>query len=66
VIVDYLDRLSAWAATAPLDALPPAVRERACLVIADSLGVTVHGMQVPEMREFVERHLATRVRAAPR
>jgi len=58
VIVDYLDRLSAWAATAPLDALPPAVRERACLVIADSLGVTVHGMQVPEMRKFVERHLA--------
>ena len=45
--VDYLDRLSAWAATAPLDALPSAVRERACLVIADSLGVTVHGMQVP-------------------
>ena len=56
--VDYLDRLSAWAATTPLDALPRAVRERACLVIADSLGVTVHGMQVPEMREFVARHLA--------
>src|SRR5688572_32498831 len=56
--VDYLDRLSAWAATTALDALPRAVRERACLVIADSLGVTVHGMQVPEMRELVERHLA--------
>jgi 2-methylcitrate dehydratase PrpD len=56
--VDYLDRLAAWAVTTPLDALPPAVRERACLVIADSLGVTVHGMQVPEMREFVARHLA--------
>ena len=56
--VDYLDRLAAWAATTPLDALPPAVRERACLVIADSLGVTVHGMQVPEMRAFVARHLA--------
>ena len=56
--MDYLDRLSAWAATTPLDALPPAVRERACLVVADSLGVTAHGMQVPEMREFVARHLA--------
>jgi 2-methylcitrate dehydratase PrpD len=55
--VDYLDRLSAWAATTPLDALPPAVRDRACVVIADSLGVTVHGMQVPEMREFVARQL---------
>jgi 2-methylcitrate dehydratase PrpD len=56
--MDYLDRLAAWAATTPLDALPPAVRERACLVIADSLGVTAHGMQAPEMREFVVRHLA--------
>lgn len=54
----YLDRLSAWAATTPLDALPSAVRERACVVIADSLGVTAHGMQTPEMREFVARQLA--------
>ena len=56
--VDYLDRLSAWAVTAELDALPLAVRERACLVIADSIGVTVHGMQTPEMHELVARHLA--------
>ncbi|PWU24748.1 MAG: 2-methylcitrate dehydratase [Candidatus Rokuibacteriota bacterium] len=56
--VDYLDRLSTWAATTPLEVLPAAVRERACLVIADSLGVTAHGMQAPEMREFVARHLA--------
>jgi 2-methylcitrate dehydratase PrpD len=56
--VDYLDRLGTWAAITPVDALPPAVRERACLVIADSLGVTAHGMQAPEMREFVARHLA--------
>ncbi|MGH7332442.1 MAG: MmgE/PrpD family protein [Candidatus Rokuibacteriota bacterium] len=56
--MDYLDRLAAWAATTPPEALPPAVRERAGLVIADSLGVTAHGMQVPEMREFVARHLA--------
>ena len=55
---DYLDRLAGWAATTPLDALPAAVRERACLVIADSLGVTVHGMQTAEMREFVARQLA--------
>ena len=34
------------------------MRERGCLVIADSLGVTAHGMQAPEMREFVARHLA--------
>jgi 2-methylcitrate dehydratase PrpD len=56
--VDYLDRLSAWAVATPLDALPQAVRERACVVIADSIGVTVHGMQTPEMRELVTRHLA--------
>jgi 2-methylcitrate dehydratase PrpD len=56
--VDYLDRLAAWAATTPFDALPVAVRERAAVVIADSLGVTVHGMQVPEMRALVARHLA--------
>jgi 2-methylcitrate dehydratase PrpD len=56
--VDYLDRLSVWAATTPLDDLPKAVRERACLVIADSLGVTAHGMQTPEMRELVARQLA--------
>ena len=55
---DYLDRLAAWAATTPIDALPVPVRERACLVIADSLGVTAHGMQTPEMRKFVARHLA--------
>jgi 2-methylcitrate dehydratase PrpD len=56
--VDYLDRLSAWAATTPLDDLPKAVRERAGLVIADSLGVTAHGMQTAEMRTLVTRHLA--------
>ena len=56
--MDYLDRLAAWAATTSLDALPRDVRERAALVIADSLGVTVHGMQRPEMRELVTRHLA--------
>jgi 2-methylcitrate dehydratase PrpD len=33
------------------------VRERACLVIADSLGVTAHGMETPEMRAFVAREL---------
>ena len=54
---DYLDRLAAWAATTRLDTLPAALRERACVVIADSLAVTAHGMQTPEMREFVERHL---------
>jgi 2-methylcitrate dehydratase PrpD len=58
VVTDYLDRLAAWAATTPLDALPPAVGERACLVIADCLGVTAHGMQTAEMREFVARELA--------
>jgi 2-methylcitrate dehydratase PrpD len=56
--MDYLDRLAAWAAETPLDALPSSVRERAGVVIADSLGVTAHGMQTPEMRAFVARHLA--------
>ena len=53
---NYLDRLAAWAAATPLDAMPAAVRARGCMVIADSLGVTAHGMQTPEMREFVTRH----------
>ena len=57
-MTDYLDRLAGWAATTPLDTLPSAVRERACVVIADSLGVTAHGMQTPEMRELVRRQLA--------
>lgn len=56
--MDYLDRLAEWAATARLDALPSAVRARGSLVIADSLGVTAHGMQVPEMHAMVERALA--------
>lgn len=56
--MDYLDRLAAWAAAAALPALPAPVVERAKLVIADSLGVTVHGMQAPEMRAFVARQLA--------
>ena len=56
--MDYLDRLAAWVVTTPRDALPSPVRERACLVIADSLGVTAHGMQMPEMRALVERQLA--------
>ena len=56
--MDYLDRLAEWAVTTPIDALPVPVRERACLVIADSLGVTAHGMQTPEMRKFVARQLA--------
>jgi len=60
--VDYLDRLAAWAATTPLDALPVAVREHAAVVIADSLGVTVHGMQVPEMRALVAAQAARRSR----
>lgn len=56
--VDYLDRLAAWAATVRVEDLPGPVRERGCLVIADSLGVTAHGMQVPEMRALVDRSLA--------
>ncbi|HVQ74535.1 MAG TPA: MmgE/PrpD family protein [Candidatus Binatia bacterium] len=56
--VDYLDRLSAWAASATLDRLPGAVVDRAKLVVADSLGVTVHGMQTDEMRRLAEHVLA--------
>ena len=58
VSVDYLDRLAPGPPPRRSTRCRRAVRERACLVIADSLGVTVHGMQVPEMREFVARHLA--------
>lgn len=55
--MDYLDRLSAWAAGLTLDRLPTAVVERARLVIADSLGVTAHGMQADEMRRLAARLL---------
>jgi 2-methylcitrate dehydratase PrpD len=56
--MDYLDRLSEWAAGLSVDRLPAQVAERARLVVADSLGVTAYGMQTDEMRRLVEQLLA--------
>jgi 2-methylcitrate dehydratase PrpD len=55
---EYLHRLAEFAATTTLDAVSPAARERARWVLADCVPVIAAGMQQPEMKALVERHLA--------
>jgi 2-methylcitrate dehydratase PrpD len=52
----YLKTLAAFAAGTRLDAID--ARERARWVIADSVPVIAAGMQQPEMRAYVDKHLA--------
>jgi 2-methylcitrate dehydratase PrpD len=54
----YLKTLAAFAADANLASLSPAARDRARWVIADSIPVVAAGMQEPEMKALVARHLA--------
>jgi 2-methylcitrate dehydratase PrpD len=54
----YLQRLAEFAAETRLSDLSAAARERARWVLADCVPVIAAGMQQPEMRTFVERHLA--------
>jgi 2-methylcitrate dehydratase PrpD len=54
---DYLRRLAEFAAQSSLGDLSAAARERARWVIADCVPVIAAGMQEPEMRAFVPRHL---------
>jgi len=54
----YLQRLADFAATTSLADLSAAARDRARWVLADCVPVIAAGMQEPEMRALVERHLA--------
>jgi 2-methylcitrate dehydratase PrpD len=49
-----LDALAAFAAGLSHDRLPPAVRERARLVLADSVGAALAGMRAPEVRALAD------------
>lgn len=55
---DYLRTLAAFAAGAKLSDLSVAARDRARWIIADCIPVVAAGMQQPEMKTLVERHLA--------
>jgi 2-methylcitrate dehydratase PrpD len=54
---DYLKKLAALCADSSLDTLGAAVVDRARWIIADSIPVIAAGMQVPEMKALVARHL---------
>jgi 2-methylcitrate dehydratase PrpD len=58
----YLRQLAQFAADTTLESLSASARERARLILADCIPVIAAGMQQPEMKRFVERHLE---RAAP-
>lgn len=57
---DYLTTLAEFACATRLADLPPALRERGRWIIADSVGAIAGGMQVPEMKAFVVKHLTGR------
>ena len=54
----YLKTLAAFAADTRLNDLSPAARERARWIIADSIPVIAAGMQQPEMKALIAKHLA--------
>src|SRR5688572_32979810 len=54
----YLQELAAFAADTSLADLSSAARDRALWVLADCVPVIAAGMQQPEMKLFVKRHLA--------
>jgi 2-methylcitrate dehydratase PrpD len=53
----YLRTLAQFAATTRLEDLSEAARDRARLIIADCIPVIAAGMQQPEMKALVARHL---------
>jgi 2-methylcitrate dehydratase PrpD len=55
---EYLQRLARFAAETSLTDLTAAARDRARWVLADCIPVVAAGMQQPEMRAFVDRHLS--------
>src|SRR5688572_15449776 len=54
----YLSQLGEFAASTQLSQLSVAARERARWVLADCIPVIAAGMQQPEMKRFVERHMS--------
>ncbi len=57
---DYLTTLAEFACASRLADLPASLRERGRWIIADSVGAIAGGMQMPEMKSFVAKHLAGR------
>ena len=55
---EYLEKLAGFAADLSLGQVPGDLRDRVRWIIADSLAAVAGGMQMPEMRQFVERMLA--------
>src|SRR5258706_14512863 len=57
---DYLTTLAEFACATRLADLPASLLERGRWIIADSVGAIAGGMQMPEMKAFVAKHLAGR------
>src|SRR5258706_1323509 len=55
---DYLTTLAEFACATRLADLPASLLERGRWIIADSVGAIAGGMQMPEMKAFVAKHLA--------
>ena len=56
---EYLAELARFACTAKIEDLGERALDRTRWIIADSLPVVAAGMQQPEMRAFVQKHLAS-------
>src|SRR6186713_1501679 len=54
---DYLDSLSRFACETAYADIPPAVRERCKVIVADLLAVIAAGMQEPEMQALAANQL---------
>lgn len=57
---EYLERLAGFASGLRLEDLPEPVLDRGRWIVADSIGAIAAGMQIEEMRRFVERLLASK------
>jgi 2-methylcitrate dehydratase PrpD len=55
----YLERISRFLSSTTLDDLSAEAKDRARWVIADCIPVIAAGMQQPEMKAFVQKHLAS-------
>src|SRR5687767_7221034 len=55
----YLERISRFLCSTTLDDVPAEAEDRPCWAIADCIPVIAAGLQQPEMRAFVGKHLAS-------
>jgi len=62
---DYLTRLARFAAETPGSDIPPDVRERACLILADSVGCMIGGAGAAEVRRLAARAASDGPATAP-